>query len=131
MVRLILFFLVYYTMNFLLHIGMNIEKYCQCFLSSITCRGLSFPKDEISSSPHPRILPFHRDLISRMGKFQFFFFNFSVFDKENTFGKKTKVFNSNVFWHIYNKMRGLKRVYRIRKLLITYKESSWPPLRFQ
>ena len=105
---------------------MDIEKYCQCFLSSITLRGLSFPKDQISSFPHPRHkMPFYRELISRMEKFQKFS-NISVFDKEKTFRKKTKVFNSNVFDTF-----AIKRVYHIGKLPITYEEAWKLPLRSQ
>ena len=99
---------------------MHIEKYCQCILSSIKLRGLSFFKDYISSSLHPRSLPFYRDLISRMGQFQFFF-KFQRCDREKTLGRRQRSLMT-MFFDTFA-IRNLKRVYHMRKLLITYEEA--------
>ena len=84
--------------------------------------GLSFPKDKISNSFNPGHLTISQgsDFVNEQIS------NFSVYDKEKTFRKKTKVFNSNVC-HIL----AIERVYHIGKLSITYEEAWKLPRRLQ
>ena len=92
---------------------MDIEKYCQYFLGSITLMVLSF-----QSPPPP-------NEIFEWANFEVFS-NFSVFDKEKAFRKKAKAFNSNVFDKL-----AIERVYHIVKLSMTYEEAWKLPLTFK
>ena len=93
---------------------MDKEKYCQYLLGSITLMGLS-----LQSLPPPT----HE--IFEWANFEVFS-NFSVFDKEKAFRKKTKAFNSNVFDKL-----AIEIVYHIVKLSITYEEAWKLPLTFK
>ena len=69
--------------------------YSQYFLSSIKLRELSFPKDYISSSTHPRNFTISQgsDFANGPNSWFFFFFffsNFSVFDREKTLGRRQR-----------------------------------------
>ena len=105
---------------------MDIEKYCQCFLKSITLRGLSFPKDYISSSPHPRNFTILQRADFANGQISKFF-QISVFlIKKKPFGRR-KMSLIAMFFDTF----AIKRVYHIGKLPITYEEAWKLPLRFQ
>ena len=84
--------------------------------------GLSFPTDKISKSLNPGRFTISQGSYFANGQIS----NFSVYDKEKTFRKKTKVFNSNVFDTF-----AIERVYHIGKLSITYEEAWKLPRRLQ
>ena len=58
---------------------MDIEMYSQCFVSSIKLRGLSFPKDYISRSTHPRNFTILQGSDFANGPISLFFFLFFSF----------------------------------------------------
>ena len=84
--------------------------------------GLSFPTDKISKSLNLGRFTISQGSYFANGQIS----NFSVYDKEKTFRKKTKVFNSNVFDTF-----AIERVYHIGKLSITYEEAWKLPRRLQ
>ena len=84
--------------------------------------GLSFPTDKISKSLNPGRFTISQGSYFANGQIS----NFSVYDKEKTFRKKTKVFNSNVFDTF-----AIERVYHIGKLSITCEEAWKLPRRLQ
>ena len=84
--------------------------------------GLSFPTDKISKSLNPGRFTISQGSYFTNGQIS----NFSLYDKEKTFRKKTKVFNSNVFDTF-----AIERVYHIGKRSITYEEAWKLPRRLQ
>ena len=86
---------------------MGIEMYSQYFLSIIKLRELSFPKDYISSSTHPRNFTISQGSDFANGPnseffffFFFFFSNFSVFDIEKTLGRRQRSLRT-MFFHTF------------------------------